>query len=88
MAYDDSVPIGEKLIEGMRMQLERLQAELVELRALADKRRRDEISGWCEQAGECWLMDGPCAGYHRGKQSPLLRDIEKDDARIAQTEEE
>ena len=68
-------------------EVERLQAELVELRALADKRTRDEDYGWCEREGECWLMDGPCAGHRRGKESPLLRDIEYDDARLAEQEE-
>ena len=75
-------------IDELVAEVERLQAELVELRAIADKRTRDEHEGWCEREGECWLMDGPCAGHRRGKASPLLRNIEADDARLAEQEEE
>lgn len=72
----------------LRVEVERLQAELVELRALADKRTRDERDGWCERNGECWLADGPCAGHRRGKASPLLQNIAADDERLAEQEEE
>ena len=75
-------------LAAIRAEVERLQAELVELRALADKRTRDEQNSWCEREGECWLMDGPCAGHDRHRKGPLLRDIEDDDARLSEQEDD